>query len=171
MDKRDLFFYFILMLRRNYDLLKSDIILNRFMILNLLYITCIKDNRLLENLWENFNFNKFYTLTLKNFVVEADCYWYIYEIWDEFENIITDEEKIKKEIKNKIDKNIMKIIEESTIKLGIHFYDKTEEYLSKYVKLFNSYNNSELKALNYWKPAFEININDIKEDWKEKHIY
>ena len=162
MNKRDLFFYFILKLKEKYDAINPEMELNRYHILKMLFIAVVKDNRLLEDLWEELNFNNFYALP--NWPVESDCYDFIYNLWWEFENILKDKNKIEKEIENEIDDKIKNIIEESTLKIGYHLYEKDEDYLEKYIKTFKSWENWFFKALHYWKKGFYIETYDIKND-------
>ena len=162
MEKRDLFFYFILKLKEIYDTINSNMELNRYHILKMLFIAVIKDNRLLEDLWEWLNFNNFYALP--NWPVESDCYNFIYNLWWKFEGILKNRDKIKEQIRNEIDENTKKIIEESTLKIGYHLYEKDEDYLINYTHTFESWWNAWLKALHYWKKAFYIEPNDIKND-------
>lgn len=161
-NKRDLFFYFILNLKKNYSSINPNLELNRYHVLKMLFIATVKDNRLLEGLWEGLNFNNFYALP--NWPVESDCYNFIYVLWWKFEKILKNTEEINKEINNEINERLKKIIEESTAKIGHHLYEKDDDYLIDYTHTFESWKNAWLKALHYWKKAFYIEPNDIKND-------
>jgi|GEM_PF-4916082 hypothetical protein len=48
MEKRDLFFYFVLNLKKNYDMINPELELNRYHILKMLFIATVKENKLLN---------------------------------------------------------------------------------------------------------------------------
>lgn len=162
MEKRDLFFYFVLNLKKNYDMINPELELNRYHILKMLFIATVKENKLLNWLWDWLNFDNFYALP--KWPVESDCYNYIYNTPGIFENIIKNTEYIENQIENEIDEDTKRIIKESTLKLGYHLYEKDDDYLIEYTHTFESWKNAWLKAKIYWKKAFYIEPNDIKND-------
>lgn len=163
MQKRDLFFYFILRLKETYNLINPKEELNIKNIFYFLFIAVLKEKRLLTDLWKWLNFDKF-ILSIYWIIIEEDCFIYIQELWEKFETVILkDKEKIKNEIKNNIEENVKNILDTAILKIW-YFYEKDTEYLKEYIKYLNSSKNTMDKLLYYWKKFFYIDKNDILED-------
>ena len=143
-------------------MINPELELNRYHILKMLFIATVKENKLLNWLWDWLNFDNFYALP--KWPVESDCYNYIYNTPGIFENIIKNTEYIENQIENEIDEDTKRIIKESTLKLGYHLYEKDDDYLIEYTHTFESWKNAWLKAKIYWKKAFYIEPNDIIND-------
>lgn len=162
--KQDLFFYFVLKLKEKYNRLNPEIKLDRYYILKMLFIACIRDNNLLHWLGDNNNFNNFYAM--ENWPVESSCYNYIYNFWLAFEVIVNDLKLIETKIEQDIDNDIKIKIKEAVDKISDFLFLKDSDYLIDYTHTFNSWKRAWEKCKIYQKRAYPININDIENDWK-----